>query len=223
MDQDCIREIKQNFWREKMKENFTSLNVIVDKSGSMFTLLGSTLEGFNGFLEEQKKAPGEAVLTLCTFNTKYELVHDFVPLDKVSNLDETKYLPSGGTALLDAMGKTINEVGSKLAAMDENDRPSKVLFLIITDGQENSSLEFSKEKIKEMVEHQQTVYNWEFIFMGANIDAIAEGASLGITPDKAFQYSATPVGTRNLYKSVSDNTTKYRSSTTKHKFDISSK
>src|SRR5271166_2365178 len=163
------------------RENFTSINVIIDASGSMQHLTHDTIGSFNGFLAEQRAVPGEAAFTLCKFNTDYCLVHDFVKLASVPALDTTVYAPEGGTALLDAMGTTIDSVGSKLAAMPEEERPSKVIFLVITDGHENSSHRYTSAQIKEMVEHQKDKYNWEFVFMGANIDAIAAGTNLGVS------------------------------------------
>ena len=137
-----------------MKQDFTSINVIMDASGSMSHLTNDTIGSFNTFLAEQKVVPGEAVITLCRFNTESTLLHDFVKLASVPDLTERAYAPSGGTALLDAMGTTINSVGAKLAALPEDQRPSKVLFLVITDGHENSSYFFSAAQIKQMVTHQ---------------------------------------------------------------------
>lgn len=192
------------------KENFTSINVIIDASGSMQSLTKDTIGSFNSFLTEQKAVPGEAVFTLCTFNTDYKLVHDFVALTEVPDLDPKSYRPNGCTALLDAMGVTINSVGQKLAAMPENDRPSKVIFLIITDGEENSSQKFTLEQVQSMVEHQRSKYSWEFVFIGANIDAIATGSSLGISAANSLNYDSTAVGTRGVYKSASSNLRSYR-------------
>jgi uncharacterized protein YegL len=194
------------------KENFTSINVIIDASGSMGHLATDTIGNFNSFLQEQKAFPGEAVFTLCTFNTDYRLVHDFVKIASVTDLDKSTYRPDGGTALLDAMGTTIDSVGRKLAAMPENERPSKVIFLIITDGHENSSHSYSPEQIKSMVEHQKDVYSWEFVFMGANIDAIAAGTNLGISVQNTLNYAPTAAGTHKLYSTISENMTSYRAS-----------
>lgn len=192
------------------KENLTSINVIIDRSGSMSGLATDTIGGFNGFVADQKQIPGEALFTLCTFNYSTTVVHDAVKLASVPDLSPATYAPSGGTALLDALGSTIDNVGAKLAAMPEDERPSKVLFLIITDGQENSSIKYSAEQVKAMVEHQKDVYNWEFVFMGANIDAITEGTALGISTQNTMNYDATAVGTKNLYRSISDSTSRYR-------------
>jgi len=194
------------------KENFTSINVIIDASGSMSHLSHDTIGNFNTFLQEQKAYPGEAVFTLCTFNTDYHLVHDFVKIAGVPVLDSKTYTPQGGTALLDAMGSTIDSVGKKLAALPESERPSKVIFLIITDGHENSSKRFDPAQIKAMVEHQKDIYSWEFVFMGANIDAIAAGTNLGISMQNTLNYVPSAAGTQDLYKSISSNVSTYRGS-----------
>lgn len=194
------------------KENFTSINVIIDASGSMSHLAHDTIGNFNTFLQEQKAFPGEAVFTLCTFNTDYHLVHDFMDIANIPNLDSVTYTPMGGTALLDAMGTTIDEVGRKLAAMQEEERPSKVIFLIITDGHENSSHRYSAAQIKDMVEHQKDKYSWEFVFMGANIDAIATGTNLGISMQNTMNYMPTAAGTHDLYSTVSSSMNSYRAS-----------
>lgn len=193
------------------KENFTSINVIIDKSGSMSHLATDTIGGFNSFLKDQKAVPGEAVVTLCTFSTGTpDMVYNFVKITDTIGLTEKTYHPSGGTALLDAIGATMNLVGTKLASLSEEERPSKVIFLIITDGHENSSHEFSKDQIKSMVEHQKSVYNWEFVFMGANIDAIDEGTNLGVSTFNSLNYDASSAGTHELYQQVSNSMTSYR-------------
>lgn len=193
-----------------MKKDFISINVIIDRSSSMAPLAEETIQSFNQFVSEQKIVPGDAVFTLCTFNGGHELVHDFVKLASVPDLNAETYRPSGWTALLDAMGSTIDSVGSKLAAMKEEDRPSKVLFLIVTDGEENSSQKYSKAQIKAMVEHQTNKYNWSFIFLGANIDAIAEAESIGIFARNSMNYAATDIGTRDLYSTISESVSNYR-------------
>jgi hypothetical protein len=192
------------------KENLTSINVIIDASGSMSYLTHDTIGNFNTFLAEQKVVPGEAVFTLCTFNSDYRLTHDFVKIASVPALTNKTYIPQGGTALLDAMGTTINSVGQKLAAMPEDERPSKVIFLIITDGHENASRNFNSAQIKEMVSHQRDKYSWEFVFMGANIDAIAAGTNLGISMNNTMNYEATKGGTHKLFNTISESMTHYR-------------
>lgn len=187
------------------KENFTSIAVIIDASGSMAGLTNDTIGNFNSFLNEQKLIPGEAAFSLCTFNTDYTLVHDFIPLHTVAELTRQTYRATGGTALLDAMGTTIDTLGAKLDAMPEADRPSKVIVLVITDGEENQSRRFTLDQIKEKVTHQQSVYSWEFVFIGANIDAISAGTSMGFTAQNSVGYVASAAGTHELYRSVSSN------------------
>jgi uncharacterized protein YegL len=194
------------------KENFTSINVVIDRSGSMGHLTHDTIGSFNSFLTEQKAVPGEAAFTLCTFNQDYSLVHDFIKLGAAPDLDAKTYRPSGNTALFDAVGTTINSVGARLAAMPEDERPSKVIFLIITDGMENASTRFTREQIRDLIEHQRTKYSWEFVFMGANIDAVDEGTSIGISAQNSLNYDATSIGTRGLYSNVSSSLSSYRQS-----------
>jgi hypothetical protein len=192
------------------KQNFTSINVVLDKSGSMGSLTQDTIGSFNQFLTEQKEVPGEAAFTLCTFDDDYRLVHDFVKLGTVPDLNTKSYRPGGNTALLDALGSTINSVGAKLAAMPEDERPEKVIFLVVTDGEENCSRRFTKEQIKSMVEHQRDVYKWEFVFIGANIDAFHAGQSFGFSAQNSVGYNATKGGTHQLYSSISSNLRSYR-------------
>lgn len=193
------------------RENLTSINVIIDASGSMRDLTKDTIGSFNTFLNEQKAVPGEAMFTLCTFNTDYRLLHDCAVLANVPNLDAKSYRPNGGTALLDAVAVTINSVGQKLATMSEEDRPSKVIFLIITDGEENSSKQYRNPAvIREMIQHQRDKYSWEFVFMGANMDAIQAGTSLNVSASNSMTYDASPAGTRNIYKSASSSLRSYR-------------
>lgn len=193
-----------------MKENLTSINVIIDASGSMQGLTKDTIGSFNTFLDEQKAVQGEAIFTLCTFNTDYSLLHDCAVLAGVPSLDPKSYRPNGGTALLDAMGVTMTTVGQKLAAMPETDRPSKVIFLIITDGEENSSTKYTLDQIQSMVAHQREKYSWEFVFMGANIDAISAGTSLSVSASNTLNYDSTSAGTKGLYHTASASLRSYR-------------
>lgn len=192
------------------KQNLTSINIVLDRSGSMTKLSAETLSGFNKFLSEQKNSDGEATLTLATFSNDYTLVHDFCKLGSIGELTVANYKTGGYTALLDALGKTIDATGVKLAAMPEEDRPSKVIFVIITDGQENFSREFNRTQILEKITHQREKYNWEFIFLGANQDAIQEGMNLGVTMHNSFNYIADSAGTSTVYKTVSSNMSSYR-------------
>jgi uncharacterized protein YegL len=195
-----------------MKKDFTAIAVILDRSGSMAKLSKETIEGFNSFVAEQRKVKGEAVLTLATFASDYRLVYDFVPLDNVADLTPETYVCNGYTSLLDSVGRTINSLGARLAAMPENERPSKVIVVVMTDGEENASTEFAIDKIKEMVEHQTNKYSWLFVFSGAGIDAFKGSKSLGMNTRNSMKFSATSAGIGGMYKSLSSNTASYRSS-----------
>ncbi|GHU28547.1 hypothetical protein FACS1894172_10910 [Spirochaetia bacterium] len=184
-----------------MKQDLTEIVAILDKSGSMSPLTDDTIGGYNEFIEEQKKLQGEAVLTTVFFNHEYQLVHNGKDIKKIKKITRKDYTAGGNTALLDALGKTINDIVLKLHNTQEESRPGKVIFFIITDGYENSSKEFSQEKIREMVELQKSTYNWEFIFMGANIDAFSTAGAIGISQDRAFNYSVQHIS--NAQKAMS--------------------
>ena len=193
-----------------MKENLTELVFILDRSGSMSGLETDTIGGFNSMLEKQKKESGEAFVTTVLFDDKYELLHDRYDIKGVNLLTEKEYYVRGSTALLDAIGITINNIGKALSDTKEEDRPGKVLFVIITDGMENSSREFSYEKVKKMVEHQKSKYAWDFIFLGANIDAIKTANSFGISADMATNFVSDSAGTQLNYKIVSEVVSSFR-------------
>ena len=194
-----------------MNTALTEIVFVIDESGSMFDLTSDTIGGFNSLIAKQKEEPGEAKITLVLFSDSYRTVYNAQDVNTVPNLDHHSYRPGGCTALLDALGDTINQVGIRLAATPENERPGKVLFVIITDGYENASNEFTKSKVKEMIEHQKGKYSWQFMFLGANMDAVSEAATYGITPDWAATYAATEAGTDALYSSVSASVCSYRS------------
>ena len=169
-----------------MRNDLTDITMIVDRSGSMASIKSDAEGGINTFIEMQKQEPGEALLTLVQFDTHYEFLHSGIPIKQVPAFT---LLPRGGTALLDAVGRAINETGARLAAMDEAQRPGLVVVVIVTDGEENSSHEFRREQIRAMIEHQQVVYKWQFTFLAANQDAFAEGASLGIAASGIANFS----------------------------------
>jgi uncharacterized protein YegL len=186
-------------------KNLTEIVAIIDRSGSMFSLVNETIGGFNNFLTEQQKTPGKAILTLVQFDDQYQIDYNGIDINDVKPLDTTTYVPRGMTALLDAVGKTINTVGERLAKTEEDKRPGKVVFLIITDGQENSSQEFVAEKVKEMVSHQTDKYQWSFVFLGGGLPTMqtAQAAALGIAPQNAYNYSANHIGTQAVYTNLS--------------------
>jgi uncharacterized protein YegL len=186
-----------------MKQNLTEIVFILDRSGSMSDLTNDTIGGFNSFISEQKKVAGEAVLTTVLFNDKYEILHNGIDIKKVAPLTDKEYSARGSTALLDAIGKTINSVGERLASTKEDDRPEKVVFVITTDGEENASVVFSQSQVKAMIEHQTEKYSWQFLFLGANIDAVSTAQSYGINADFASNHTASAVGIASVFGALS--------------------
>lgn len=194
-----------------MKKGLTEIVAVLDRSGSMGNLVQDTIGGYNSFIEKQKELEGECKVSLIVFDNKYDEVYNGIDINKVPVLTNESYFARGGTALLDAIGKTINSVGKRLQDTPEEDRPEQVIFVITTDGAENSSMEFNVSLIKEMIDHQKDVYNWDFIFMGANIDAIGGGADMGLSRGMSMNYDATSKGTTSLYMAVSNGIKKKRS------------
>ena len=169
-----------------MKSDLTDITLVVDRSGSMREIQSDAEGGINSFIERQAKEPGEALLTLVQFDTEYEFVHRGLPINDVPSYE---LAPRGMTALLDAVGRAVNETGQRLAKMEEKDRPGLVIFVIMTDGLENSSREFTKSQVKEMIQEQQEKYNWHFTFLGADQDAFAEAGGLGIAAHGSAGYA----------------------------------
>ena len=174
----------------------TDITVILDKSGSMEARRTDAIGGFNALVDDQKVQPGVAALSLVQFDTSYEVSFTEKAVVDVPALTMETYRPSGGTALLDAMGKTIDATGKRLAAMPEASRPGKVIVVVITDGEENSSREYTYPRLNEMICHQRDVYKWEFMFVGTNQDAIASASKVGIDPQNALTFGASPRATR---------------------------
>jgi uncharacterized protein YegL len=169
-----------------MRSDLTDVTVVLDRSGSMAVCKVEAEDGVNHFIESQRKQPGDCRFSLVQFDTTYEFVYSNVP---IADVPKYSLVPRGMTALLDAVGMAIKTAGVRLAAMDEADRPCLVVFVIVTDGQENASREFTKLQIKEMIEQQRAVYKWQFTFLGANQDAFAEASGLGIAPGAAAGYN----------------------------------
>jgi hypothetical protein len=187
----------------------TKIVVVMDRSGSMSSVKTDTIGGFNQFLKEQKKLDGECRMTYTQFDTEYEIVHNHKLIADVPELDDKSYVPRGYTALLDAIGKTINTVSGagETSGCKECDR-EKVIFCIITDGHENASKEFKKHQIKEMIEHKQKQHDWEFIYLGANQDAFTEAATFGINIRNVSNYK--PENSSIMYASLSNSVTRGR-------------
>ena len=185
-----------------MKKNLTELVFILDRSGSMAGLEADTIGGFNAMLQKQRGEPGEAVISTVLFDNETEVIHDRIPLDRVPRLTEKAYYVRGCTALLDAVGGAIHHIGNVHKYAREEDRPEKTLFVITTDGLENASRRYTYDKVKAMIERQRETYGWEFLFLGANIDAAREAARFGIRADCAADYHADSIGTEAVYESV---------------------
>ena len=169
-----------------MNSQLTDITLVIDRSGSMASIREDAEGGVNSLLQQQAGEPGEATVTIVQFDTEYEFVCQGTPVESVPTY---QLEPRGATALLDAVGQAINQTGKRLEAMPENQRPGLVIFVIVTDGHENSSQEFTLDQIKSMIEHQQQVYNWHFNFLGADQDAFEEAAKMGIHLDGAAVYS----------------------------------
>lgn len=197
--------------RTNMKDT-TEIVVVLDKSASMGSRAADTITSFNKFLEEQKAEKGEANLTLVLFDTTYSIPVSGKAIAKVNPLNSDTYWPGGNTALNDALARAIIETGHRLEREAETDRPEKVICVVITDGEENSSKEHTKEQVAEMVKHQQEKYDWAFIFLGANVDAFEQAAHLGIRRQFAVNYCAsTPKGVHDAHEATSRAVSNYRS------------
>jgi hypothetical protein len=186
-----------------MKDNFTRIAIILDRSGSMESCKESTVAGFNEFIRSQKEIPGAAMVKLVQFDDQYETAFD-KRLEECPELNQSTFVPRGSTALLDAQGRTIVELGQELAALPESERPSKVIVVTLTDGLENASRQYNLEKIGEMIREQRDKYNWDFVFLGANQDAIATAAAMSIPLPSAMSYSTSKAGIAATMAAVSN-------------------
>ena len=187
-----------------MKKNLTEIVFILDRSGSMAGLEGDTIGGFNAMIEKQKREPGEALVSTVLFDNEAEVIHDRVDLTKIKPLTDREYYVRGCTALLDAIGSAIHHIGNVHKYAREEDRPEKTLFVITTDGMENASRKYSYDRLKAMIQRQKEKYGWDFIFLGANIDAAKEAARFGISEDRAANYHADRQGTAVIYEAMSE-------------------
>ena len=187
-----------------MKKNLTEIVFILDRSGSMAGLEDDTIGGFNAMIRKQKDEEGEAYVSTVLFDNYSEVIHDRVDIKMVQPMTRKDYYVRGCTALLDAVGKSIHHIGNVHKYAREEDRPEKTLFVITTDGMENASREYTYDRIRQMIQRQKEKYGWEFLFLGANIDAAKEAARFGITEDRAANYHADSVGTAVIYEAVSE-------------------
>jgi uncharacterized protein YegL len=168
-----------------MRSDLTDITVVLDRSGSMQSCQSDMEGGLNAFIDKQKGEPGHAIFTLVQFDTEYEFIHRAMP---IKDVPKCSLVPRGGTALLDAVGQAIAQTGERLAATPEDQRPGLVVFLVITDGHENSSREYKKPQIKEMIERQERDYKWQFTYLGANQDAFSEAGGMGFQTKSAANY-----------------------------------
>ena len=194
-----------------MRKNLTEIVFILDRSGSMSGLEKDTIGGFNAMIEKQRKEPGEAYISTLLFDNETQVIHDRVSLDKVPALTDKDYFVRGCTALLDAVGSAIHHIGNVHKYAREEDRPEKTLFVITTDGMENASRTYTYDKVKAMITRQKEKYGWEFLFLGANIDAAKEAGRFGIAPERATNYHADTKGTNVIYETLSSAIGSYRS------------
>ena len=187
-----------------MKKNLTEIVFILDRSGSMCGVEADTIGGFNSMLAKQKQADGEAIISTVLFDNVCEVLHDRVELQKVAPMTERDYTVRGCTALLDAIGGAIHHIGLVHKYARVEDVPEHTLFVITTDGMENASRRYSAEKVKQMIERQKRKYGWEFLFLGANIDAVETARHFGISPDRAANYRCDSKGTALNYEVLSE-------------------
>lgn len=187
-----------------MKKGLTEIVFILDRSGSMSGLEGDTIGGFNSLLEKQKKAEGEAIVSTVLFDNVSTVLHDRVDVQRIAPLTEREYSVRGCTALLDAIGRAVRHIGNVHKYARQEDVPEHTLFVITTDGRENASHQYGVEQVKQMIERQKSKYGWEFLFLGANIDAIQTAGRFGIDADRAVTYRSDSVGTQLNYAVMSD-------------------
>lgn len=193
-----------------MRKGLTELVFILDRSGSMSGLEADTIGGFNSMIIKQKKGEGEAIVSTVLFDDQAEVLHDRIDIDKIDLMNDQQYYVRGCTALLDAVGGAIHHIGNVHKYAREEDRPEKTLFIITTDGMENSSRRYDYDRVKNMVERQKERFGWEFIFLGANIDAVEVAGRFGIKANRAVNYECDSEGTKLNYDVLSETVTRMR-------------
>lgn len=192
-----------------MKKGYTHIAILLDSSGSMGSIKTDIVGGFNTFIDEQKKLDSETTVTLVQFDSDYRSIYDTIDLKEIKELTISDYTTGGLTALNDSLATLINATGKQLAALPEEERPEKVLLVAITDGYENASKEYSTSQVKDMIKHQEDIYNWSVAYIGANQDSFAEAKTRGMSA--ALNFTADSKGIDTMYKSLSRSTVSYRS------------
>jgi hypothetical protein len=188
-----------------MSKKKVEISVVLDRSGSMSSIVEQTISGYNEFMQGQKSVDADIRVSLVQFDHEYEVKYEALPIVEVPELDKKTYVPRGMTALLDAIGRTIRNTKQRHAQMNKDERPDKVIFVIITDGHENSSVQYSRQDIFDEISYLDKMMNWEFVYLGANQDAIGEAANFGIARDKAMTFMADSDGAMNMFHSLSAN------------------
>lgn len=206
-----------------MRKGLTEVVYILDRSGSMGGLESDTIGGFNAMIRKQAKEEGEALISTILFDEQTEVLHDRISVDQVEPMTEEQYYVRGCTALLDALGGAIHHIGNVHKYARDEDRPEKTLFVITTDGMENASCRYTSEQVKHMVERQKEKYGWEFLFLGANMDAITVAGNFGISADRAFNYECDEEGTELNFKVLSETVSAVRRSKNKMELDMAVK
>lgn len=194
-----------------MNPDLTEIAYVLDRSGSMEAIASDAIGGFNAFLHEQQQLPGAVRFTLILFDHEYLTPYNAVDIHRVPPLTPHTYTPRGTTALHDAVGRTIDALGARLAATPETERPAKVIVGILTDGLENASTDYSAAKVAQMIRHQREKYAWEFVFLAANQDAVAAAGKLAIRAEDAIQFDATGEGVREAHMRLSSSMRQRRS------------
>ena len=187
-----------------MKKGLTEIVFILDRSGSMAGLEEDTIGGFNSLIRKQRAEAGEALISTLLFDNYTEVIHDRVPLSKIPELTREEYYVRGCTALLDAVGGAVHHIGNVHKYAREEDRPERTLFVITTDGMENASRRYTYDQVRRMIERQKEKYGWEFLFLGANIDAAKEAKRFGIQEDRAVRYHSDSAGTELNFEAIDD-------------------
>jgi hypothetical protein len=197
-----------------MKEDYTHITVILDRTGSMESIRDDTIGGFNAFLKKQKEESGTATLTLVQFDSQdsYEVIHRFKPIGDIPELNRETYIPRASTPLLDALGRGINDLEKSLSELKEEDRPAKVVFVVVTDGQENSSQEFRKDQIEKMIKEKTEKGSWQFVFLSADLAAIGDAKSVGIHANAVLLFEKNGKGSASAWASLSNETSAFRAS-----------
>jgi uncharacterized protein YegL len=202
-----------------MKDNYSHIAILLDRSGSMAKLSTETIAGLNSFIADQKKEDGEATFSLATFASDYTLIYDFLPLKTVQPLLPEAYRTAGFTSLLYSMGKLITDTGVRLASIPEENRPSRVIVVVLTDGEENNSHkisnhEYTRAKVFEMIKHQQDKYQWTVVFLGCSQEQIGEAQSIGVFAANTLQYTHTAAGIGSAYATMNTSMRRARSGMT---------